>query len=54
MAVPANEVETIAGFRACPDPFAIEHDVDEAGLADRGSGHERLDQLVTELLLGVR
>jgi xylose isomerase len=32
----------------------LEHDVDEAGLADRGSGHERLDQLVTELLLGVR
>ncbi len=27
---------------------------DEATLADRGYGHERLDQLVTELLLGVR
>jgi xylose isomerase len=26
----------------------------EAGLASRGYGHERLDQLVTELLLGVR
>lgn len=28
--------------------------VDEAALAARGHGHERLDQLVTELLLGVR
>jgi xylose isomerase len=27
---------------------------DEASLADYGYGHERLDQLVTELLLGVR
>ncbi len=27
---------------------------DAAALADRGYGHERLDQLVTELLLGVR
>jgi xylose isomerase len=27
---------------------------DETTLADRGYGHERLDQLVTELLLGVR
>jgi xylose isomerase len=27
---------------------------DEALLASRGYGHERLDQLVTELLLGVR
>ena len=27
---------------------------DEAALADQGYGHERLDQLVTELLLGVR
>lgn len=29
-------------------------DVDEAALAAAGHGHERLDQLVTELLLGVR
>ena len=28
--------------------------LDEAALATRGHGHERLDQLVTELLLGVR
>ncbi len=27
---------------------------DEAALAAQGYGHERLDQLVTELLLGVR
>jgi xylose isomerase len=27
---------------------------DAAALADRGYGHERLDQLVTELILGVR
>jgi xylose isomerase len=27
---------------------------DEAALAARGYGHERLDQLVTELLLGAR
>jgi xylose isomerase len=27
---------------------------DEAALAERGYGHERLDQLVTELILGVR
>ena len=29
-------------------------DVDEQALANQGYGHERLDQLVTELLLGVR
>ena len=29
-------------------------DVDESGLASQGYGHERLDQLVTELLLGTR
>ncbi len=29
-------------------------DYDEAALAEYGYGHERLDQLVTELLLGVR
>jgi xylose isomerase len=29
-------------------------DLDEGALAERGYGHERLDQLVTELLLGVR
>lgn len=29
-------------------------DLDEAALAAQGYGHERLDQLVTELLLGVR
>jgi len=28
--------------------------VDEQALAERGYGHERLDQLVTELLLGIR
>jgi xylose isomerase len=28
--------------------------VDEAALAAQGYGHERLDQLVTELLLGAR
>jgi xylose isomerase len=28
--------------------------LDEAALAAQGYGHERLDQLVTELLLGVR
>jgi hypothetical protein len=27
---------------------------DEGALAAQGYGHERLDQLVTELLLGVR
>jgi xylose isomerase len=27
---------------------------DEAALAAQGYGHERLDQLVTELLLGIR
>jgi len=36
----------IAALRAGP--------FDEAGLAATGYGHERLDQLVTELLLGVR
>jgi xylose isomerase len=34
------------------DARAVE--VDEAALAAQGYGHERLDQLVTELLLGVR
>jgi xylose isomerase len=29
-------------------------DVNESALASQGYGHERLDQLVTELLLGVR
>jgi xylose isomerase len=29
-------------------------DIDEDALATQGYGHERLDQLVTELLLGVR
>jgi len=29
-------------------------DVDDTVLASQGYGHERLDQLVTELLLGVR
>ena len=29
-------------------------EVDEDSLAKQGYGHERLDQLVTELLLGVR
>jgi xylose isomerase len=32
----------------------VRDEVDEAALAARGYGHERLDQLVTELLLGVR
>lgn len=38
--------EAIAGLRAAS--------YDEAALAAAGCGHERLDQLVTELLLGVR
>jgi xylose isomerase len=32
----------------------LSSEVDESALASRGYGHERLDQLVTELLLGVR
>ena len=38
--------EALASIRA--------HQPDLALLAARGYGHERLDQLVTELLLGVR
>ena len=38
--------DAIAALRRGP------HDVD--ALAAQGYGHERLDQLVTELLLGVR
>jgi xylose isomerase len=41
--VPAGGYEAIRG-----EPF------DVAALAAQGYGHERLDQLVTELLLGVR
>jgi xylose isomerase len=32
----------------------LSSDIDEAALASVGYEHERLDQLVTELLLGVR
>jgi xylose isomerase len=41
-----------AGPEALARLRALHHDV--AGLAAQGYGHERLDQLVTELLLGVR
>jgi hypothetical protein len=40
--------EGIAGLRAEVAGY------DEQALASQGYGHERLDQLVTELLLGVR
>src|SRR4030088_1898613 len=40
--------DTIAALRR--DAFAV----DLEALAEQGYGHERLDQLVTELLLGVR
>jgi xylose isomerase len=40
--------DTIAAFRR--DAFAV----DLEALSQQGYGHERLDQLVTELLLGVR
>ncbi len=35
-------------------PISAKGSYDEDALASQGYGHERLDQLVTELLLGVR
>lgn len=46
----ADALGTEALDRLRSDPGEI----DEAALAERGWGHERLDQLVTELVLGVR
>jgi xylose isomerase len=43
---PGLDADAIASLRAGPH--------DEDTLAAQGYGHERLDQLVTELLLGVR
>jgi xylose isomerase len=44
--------EPTAGTTGLEGVLASE--VDEEALAAQGYGHERLDQLVTELLLGVR
>ena len=48
---PSSAEPTAPGRRPRRDPLAT---CDEDALAAQGYGHERLDQLVTELLLGVR
>jgi xylose isomerase len=48
------EVPTVGDLSPSTLRARAETDPDETDLAQRGYGHERLDQLVTELLLGVR